>query len=661
MHRNISARCGAVCLVLLCFAPVHPSAQKHAKCWHDRCTPVFQWTQGTKKLCDQTAGAITQKCGPGFYREWTGPNRGHCVACSCNGLSKECEERTGKCVNCQSNTAGARCERCKEGYYGNPSNRTCRVCPCPFTWNNFALACLDIGSGVVDCLCKRGYSGSTCERCAHGYYGNPLVPGSSCKPCNRGDGINICNHLTADCDSCTLSLWADLEKMDNGLIWLEQQLRNNSLVFGSNSLLNNVETNISKTKIQFASYDTAVRHLEPEVEQLEADVNVDGDDLSELIDKTLRFESDLEKVLQNVNQTKLKADDLLSEAESLFTVIRDLIKQLSVVKPRGSITLSLNDKVRMAEEAQRIVQEMRQRGCSAQREQEEAHKPLNFIHDNMTSPALSRTSDSLMVSVLFLMELTELLSEAEDRVNRTQSLNLRSHTALQRLQVEREQSSLPPVTEMTKDLLINIMDVFLLLEEIKKEFENHAGQLDGAKRELVKKFNNIFQIKAKVETVNKAEEQAEQLNKDAAELQMLHNAINSNERLRVMSDGDFISIIKAIQETEIAANQSREAAYGALKDVQEASLDKAEGLNNNSNNLQTEVDNSQGDLKQLSHTVNACRDRVKRQKEKRRSLRMRITAVTDDLKTNRGQWISSEQIIYCNYSTADHHGVLNSR
>lgn len=37
--------------------------------------------------------------------------------------------------NCQSNTVGDRCERCKEGHYGNAANRTCRACPCPLTGN----------------------------------------------------------------------------------------------------------------------------------------------------------------------------------------------------------------------------------------------------------------------------------------------------------------------------------------------------------------------------------------------------------------------------------------------------------------------------------------------------------------------------------------------
>uniref|UniRef100_A0A8D3CTX3 Laminin, alpha 3 n=1 Tax=Scophthalmus maximus TaxID=52904 RepID=A0A8D3CTX3_SCOMX len=624
--------CRVAWSVLLCFALVCPSAQIHPKCWRDRHT---QKTRSTKKFCDpsfsnQTAGAVTQKCGSGSYREWTGPSRGQCVPCGCNGLSKECDEQTGDCVNCQFNAAGDRCERCKEGYYGNAGDRTCRGCPCPFTWNNFAMACLDIGSGVVDCLCKRGYSGSRCERCAHGYYGNPLVPGGSCEPCNRGDRIvNLCDTVTGDCDGCTFSLLVDSEKMDDGLTRLKQQLWNISLDSGSHSMLNNLEANTFDAKLQVGSHSSAVRHLGPKLEQQEADVNLVGDDLSQLIDESLQSESDLAKVLQNVNGTKV--DYLLPEAESLLTMIQDLMKWLFELRPGGSITLS--ERVRMMEEAQHIVQEMRERGCSAQRdsagrEQEEAHRAL----DNITVHALSQSADSS------LREMAELLSSAADGVNRTQSLNRKSRVTLQHLQMKRERSALLPVSESTKDLLENITDIFLMLEEIKKQFENHAAQLDGARGELRKKSNDIFQTKARVDVVNKAMEHAEQFNRAAAEFQqVLHNANYSNELLSVRSKEAHNRVINAIEKAETAANQSREAADQTLKHVTEGGLvDGAEGLKENSTRLQTEAPHIQSDHKMLSHAVNGHKGRVKMQKGKSASLRMGISTVTGDLQTIRG-------------------------
>lgn len=63
--------------------------------------------------------------------------------------------------------------------------------------------------------------------------------------------------------------------------------------------------------------------------------------------------------------------------------LSDLMKWLFELRPGGSITLS--ERVRMMEEAQHIVQEMRERGCSAQRdsagrEQEEAHRGRTFFN-----------------------------------------------------------------------------------------------------------------------------------------------------------------------------------------------------------------------------------------------------------------------------------------
>uniref|UniRef100_A0A665UIN3 Laminin subunit alpha 3 n=1 Tax=Echeneis naucrates TaxID=173247 RepID=A0A665UIN3_ECHNA len=142
-------------------------------------------------------GDSCEKCAPGFYRDSSGPYLGRCVPCECNGLADECEDRTGKCLNCKYSTAGDRCERCKEGYYGNAVLRTCRVCPCPFSVpsNSFAVGCTE-ASGDVQCICRSGYTGDRCDRCAPGYYGSPLTLGGSCKPCNCNGNGNNCDPRT---------------------------------------------------------------------------------------------------------------------------------------------------------------------------------------------------------------------------------------------------------------------------------------------------------------------------------------------------------------------------------------------------------------------------------------------------------------------------------
>uniref|UniRef100_A0A8C4W263 Laminin subunit alpha-5 n=1 Tax=Gopherus evgoodei TaxID=1825980 RepID=A0A8C4W263_9SAUR len=151
-------------------------------------------------------GDSCQECAPGYYRDTKGLFLGKCVPCHCNGHSDQCLPGSGICINCQHNTEGDRCERCKDGYVGNFSldgPLQCMGCPCPLSVasNNFAVGCVHKGS-TMQCLCKPGYAGAMCERCAPGYYGNPLVIGSSCQPCDCSENTDP-NMLFSDCDSLT--------------------------------------------------------------------------------------------------------------------------------------------------------------------------------------------------------------------------------------------------------------------------------------------------------------------------------------------------------------------------------------------------------------------------------------------------------------------------
>uniref|UniRef100_A0A8C7QQE5 Laminin, beta 2 (laminin S) n=1 Tax=Oncorhynchus mykiss TaxID=8022 RepID=A0A8C7QQE5_ONCMY len=172
------------------------------------------------RSCDQLTGQC--RCRPGaFGQRCDGCQAGHwgfpnCKRCLCNGHAEECHQRTGACLNCRDNTGGDKCDRCANGYYGNPVLGTgmgnqCWACPCPDGPNSgrhFAASCYqDNRNRQVVCNCNQGYTGSRCEECAPGYYGNPSQPGGRCQPCRCSNNIDMsdldaCDRRTGECKKC---------------------------------------------------------------------------------------------------------------------------------------------------------------------------------------------------------------------------------------------------------------------------------------------------------------------------------------------------------------------------------------------------------------------------------------------------------------------------
>uniref|UniRef100_A0A8C7JXD6 Laminin subunit alpha-5 n=1 Tax=Oncorhynchus kisutch TaxID=8019 RepID=A0A8C7JXD6_ONCKI len=158
-------------------------------------------------------GDSCQQCSPGYYRDTKGLFLGKCVPCNCNGHSDQCLDGSGVCENCQHNRAGDHCEKCQGGFLGNHSldgqAQSCDTCPCPLqvASNNFAVSCVEKPNRML-CLCMPGYAGPQCARCAPGFYGNPMVIGSTCQPCHCHDNtdpnmlFSDCDGLTGECHSC---------------------------------------------------------------------------------------------------------------------------------------------------------------------------------------------------------------------------------------------------------------------------------------------------------------------------------------------------------------------------------------------------------------------------------------------------------------------------
>uniref|UniRef100_A0A3P9ABY1 Laminin, alpha 4 n=1 Tax=Esox lucius TaxID=8010 RepID=A0A3P9ABY1_ESOLU len=139
-------------------------------------------------------------------------NQNQCLPCNCKGHSETCEDITGICISCQDHTTGDFCEICQDGYMPEVSTfgrHSCRPCACPLSIpsNNFAEHC-DRSSNILRCKCQEGYAGHYCERCAPGFYGNPMVIGDSCKRCDcNGNSdpnhiFNECHNVTGFCQNC---------------------------------------------------------------------------------------------------------------------------------------------------------------------------------------------------------------------------------------------------------------------------------------------------------------------------------------------------------------------------------------------------------------------------------------------------------------------------
>ncbi|KAG7265986.1 hypothetical protein CRUP_012646, partial [Coryphaenoides rupestris] len=161
--------------------------------------------------CACRQGATGRQCSDCQPGQWGFPS---CSPCRCNGHTDACHPQSGECRGCRDHTNGHFCERCEDGFFGNPelgSGDHCRPCPCPGTPGSrhfHAHTChADQTSNHILCSCKHGYTGTRCDSCAPGYHGDPERPGGACRRCECSGNIDTqdpgsCDARTGQCLKC---------------------------------------------------------------------------------------------------------------------------------------------------------------------------------------------------------------------------------------------------------------------------------------------------------------------------------------------------------------------------------------------------------------------------------------------------------------------------
>ncbi|EMP38380.1 Laminin subunit alpha-3 [Chelonia mydas] len=549
------------------------------------------------------------------------------------------------CQGCQHNTAGEKCDRCKEGYFGDASQGSCRVCHCPYT-NSFATGCVANGE-EVQCFCKEGYTGVHCESCAPGYFGNPLKYGGYCQKCNCNNNGQLvsCDRLTGEClnqdpkdvdpnedcdacDSCVITLLKDLSEMSDELQLIKSQLQNVNASTHTLEQMRHLETRTKELKILLNRYRSAVLNQGSKADELETDLINLNQDVNALQEKAEMNYRKAETLFNNFGQTNQKGKDLVSKIQIVIINIQVLVEQIAGTNAGGN-TLPVGDAAKELAEAEQMMREMRKRNfvqlqTDAERERREAQLLLERVrnelqkHQQENHGIVKTIRDSLNEYESKLNDLRKALNEATGQTKQAENLNKDNGVLLEDIkkQIEvmnKQQNDVLDHLNSARSSLSQTNSILGLLQKSKEEYENLAAKLDGARKDLNEKLKNLSLSAGKEPLVVRAEEHAKFLQDLARQLAEIKRNASNDELVNCAMEAAtaYENIINAVSAAEEAANKAVNAADSALLTVEREDLaGKAKRLNTESSNLLNQAQMTQKTLQDINPTLEDIKQRL---------------------------------------------------
>ncbi|VVC37186.1 Hypothetical protein CINCED_3A012310 [Cinara cedri] len=515
---------------------------------------------------------------------------GEARQCECNGRSTICNIDTGDCEDCSHNTGGAHCEKCAEGYYGDPTTDGCKACSCPSVTKNFAQSCETDFDGKLICHCKQGYKGLMCDQCEYGWFGYPREEGGKCEPCHCNKfGIvsDECDEETGQCNCMPnitgrdCSVCQDKHVLTSkGCTSCEDKCIDTILNHVSEQIKILNETTLHLTEGMISPPWSQLTLIKNNVSFLNSMLNISTLANLKLINISDEVEQNLKKKFKyayvkakkllkssqinenEVNPLRESAENELAKSVTLEREVDELVNSLQSYSFEDRSHLNIISTMREAKNYLNKINNI-EFGPSV-----EPKAILKICSDAMKNLQLNNVSQAQTISLRHKFEI--LLNQVKDFDTILLNISDTSEIALQL-----KQKNLKSLYGINKKIE-NINNLDLTFNTVQGEIESIVKEVKENYLSTLNNFEELLLIKPKVDNIKRNFNKGKDIDHQIDENQLLVNSAESHANFLLQSAQKYAELFKPVRHD---ANVALEASNAYLNIVDSLQLARNAAIN----------------------------------------------------------------------------------